>query len=89
MILRGNHKSSHSELNSDTLEKSIRKDIDHVWSLLLTIKYLQNIKNAGFVPLEVSEQFSINKKGERFIKICLTRDYSLPGPSVLSVNNQI
>ena len=37
MILRGNHKSSHSELNSDTLEKSIKKYIDYVWSLPLTI----------------------------------------------------
>ena len=37
MILRGNHKSSHSVLNSATLDKSISKDIDYVWSLPLTI----------------------------------------------------
>ena len=37
MILRGNHKSSHSVLNPAALEKSIIKYIDHVLALLLTI----------------------------------------------------
>ena len=43
MIPRGNYKSSHSYLNSASLEKSIRKEIDHGWELTLTIKSLQNI----------------------------------------------
>ena len=29
MILRGNHKPSHSELNSDVLDKAISKEINH------------------------------------------------------------
>ena len=37
IILRGNHKSSHSLLNSSTLDKAISKEIDHGWALPLTI----------------------------------------------------
>ena len=55
----------------------------------LTIGYLQSIKNAGVVPLGVEEQFSINEKGERYIKRRITHDCSLPAPSGLSVNNQV
>ena len=74
MIIRGNHKSPHLELNSDALYKSISKDIDHGWALPLTIKSLQNIRNAGVVPLWIVEKFSINEKGERYIKIRVTHD---------------
>ena len=37
MILRRNHKESHSELNSDVLDKAISKETDHGWALTLTI----------------------------------------------------
>ena len=74
MILRGNHKSSHSILNSAALDKSISKEIDHGWALPLTIESLQSIKNAGVVPLGVAEKFSINEKGERYIKRRVTHD---------------
>ena len=37
MILRGNHKSSLSVINSAALDKAISKDIDHGWTLPLTI----------------------------------------------------
>ena len=74
MILRGNHKSSHSVLNLDALEKSISKEIDHGWALPLTNESLQKIKNAGVVPLGVAEQFSIDEEGERYIKRHMTRD---------------
>ena len=59
MILRGNHKSSHSVLNTAALDKAISKDIDHVWALSLTIKYLQSIKNAGVMPLGVEFIYSL------------------------------
>ena len=55
MIPRGNHKSSHSVLNSAALEKSISKEIDHGWALPLTIESLQSNKNTGVVPLGVAE----------------------------------
>ena len=54
MILRGNHKSSHSVLNSADIDKAISKEIDHGWALPLTIESLQNTKNAGVVPLGVA-----------------------------------
>ena len=56
MILRGNHKSSHSEINSAALDKAISKDIDHGWALPPTVESLQNNKNSGVVPLGVAEK---------------------------------
>ena len=41
MLVRGNHKSPHSELNSSALDKAIIKDMDHRWAWTLTIEYLQ------------------------------------------------
>ena len=54
MILRGDHKSSHSEMNSAEIDKAISKYIDHGWALPLTIEYLKNIKNTGVVPMGVA-----------------------------------
>ena len=54
MIPRGNYKLYHSEMNSAALDKAIRKEINYGWALPLTIIYLQNIKNAGVVPLGVA-----------------------------------
>ena len=89
MILRGNHTSSQSVLNASALNKAISKEIDHGWALPLSIESLQSIKNAGVVPLGVSEQLSINEKGERYVKRRVTHDCSFPGPSGLSVNNRV
>ena len=80
MIFRGKHKSSQSVLNSAPLYRAIRKEIDHVWALPLTIESLQNIENTGVVPLGVAEQFLINKKGGSFIKRLLTHECSFSGP---------
>ena len=74
MILRRNHKSSQSLLNAAALDKAISKEIDHGWALYLKIGSLQSKKNAGVVPLGLAEKFSINKKGERYIKIHVTHD---------------
>ena len=63
MILRGNHKSSQSVINTADLNKATRKDIDHGWALPLTIESLQSIKNAGVVPLGVAEFFFNKREG--------------------------
>ena len=89
IILRGDHKPSHSEINSSELYKDISKEVYHGWSLPPTIGSLQNIKNAEFVPLGVAELFSINDNGERCIKICVTLNCLFPGPSGIYVNNQV
>ena len=89
MILRGYHKSYHSELNLAALYKAIRKEIDHRWALPLTLEPLQNIQNVGVVPLGDAEQFSINEKGERYIKRRVTHECSFSGPSGISVNNRV
>ena len=46
-------------------------------------------KNAGVAPLVVAEKFSINEKGEIYIKRRVSHDCSFPGPSGLSVNNRV
>ena len=89
MVFRRNHKLSLSEIKSAALEKATSKEIYHRWKLPLTIESLQNIKNAGVLPLRVAEQFSINEKGGRYIKKRMTRYFSFPGPSGLYVKNQV
>ena len=59
IILRGNHKSAKSVLNSEALEKAIDKEVEHGWAFPLTIDSIGNIKNAGVVLLGVAGQFSI------------------------------
>ena len=76
-------------MNSYSLDKSTSKEIDHVWASPLTIKYLQNIKNSGVLPLGVVEQFSIKEKEEHYIKRRVTRDCLLTGHSGLSVSNRV
>ena len=41
------------------------------------------------MPLGLAEQLSINVKGECYTKQLVTHDCSFPGPSGLSVNNQV
>ena len=89
MILRGNHKSSQSVLNAAALNKSKSKDFDHGWALPLTIESLQNIKNVGVVPLGLAEQFSINEKGEHYVKRRVTHDCSFLSRSGLFVINWV
>ena len=54
-----------------------------------TIDSLRHIENVGVIPLGVAEKFSIDKKGERYTKICVTYDCSFPAPSGISVNNRV
>ena len=81
MILRENHKSYQSVLNAAALNKYMSNGIDHGWELPHRIESLQSIKNEGVVHLRVAEQFSINEKGDRYIKRRVSRDCSFPGPS--------
>ena len=65
------------------------KDVEHGWALPLTIDSIRHIKNTGVIPFVVAEQFSINKKGERYTKICVTHNCFSLGPSGLSVKNRL
>ena len=60
MLIRGNHKSARSALNTADMEKSIDKEVEQGWALPLTIYSIRYIKNKGVVPLGVAEQLSIN-----------------------------
>ena len=89
MILRGNHKSAKENISSTALEKSMGTEVEHGWSLPLTIYSFCHIINAGAIPIGVSERFSVNEKGERYTKIHVIRGCSFPEPSCLSGNNRI
>ena len=74
MILHGNHKSAKKNLNVAALEKEIGKEVEHGWALPLTIALVRHINNAVVLTLGAAEKFSINEKGERYIKRCTTHD---------------
>ena len=50
MVLRGYHKSSHSEMNSSAVEISISNEVDRRWSLPLIIGSLKTSKYSGLAP---------------------------------------
>ena len=66
IILRGNHKSSKTNLNSKALGKSMGKKVDHGWYLPFGVYLVLHINNLGVVPLGVVEHFSINEKVGRY-----------------------
>ena len=65
------------------------KEVEHGWELPFTNEPIRHIKDSGVLQLGVAKQFSINKKGERYNKICVAYDCSFPGPSGLSINNWV
>ena len=87
MLIGRNHKSAKSDLNAASLEKAIDKEVEHIWALPITIYSIFHIKNMGVVLFGVSEQFSINKKIERYTKRRVTHRCSFPGPLGLFMNN--
>ena len=89
MLLRGDHNSAHPDLNAAALEKAIDKEVEHVWAFPLTIGSICRIKNAGVVQIGVAEQFSINKKVERYIKRRVNHDCYFLGLSGISMNNRV
>ena len=78
MVLRGNHKPYHSDMNSAALEKIISKEVNHGWALNLTVTLLQSFNNSGVVPLGVVEQLSI-KKGRLLYQMAHYPQLFIPG----------
>ena len=68
MIQRGKQTTFKANINAASLEEEMGKDMEHVWSLPLTIDFLFHINNVGNVPLGAVEHFSINEKGGRYTK---------------------
>ena len=89
MLLRRNHKSEKSALNAADILKSIDKEVEHGWALLLTIDSTRHIKNGGIAPLGVAKKLSINERGELYTTRRVTHNCSSPGTPGLSINNQL
>ena len=89
MIKRGNHKYSDSEMNSSALDKAISKEVNHIWSLPLTILSLKDINNARVFPMGGVGKLSINEMREHYIKQHFTHYCTFPCTLGPSVNNHV
>ena len=86
MVARGNHKSAQKPANLIALRKNIEKEIQHQYLIPTTVASIFKLKGATINPLGVSEQYSINTKGEKILKPRTCHDASFPAPSDYSVN---
>jgi hypothetical protein len=84
---RGNHKSAID--HKTILDKLIDEDITRGFALPLPIQLYKLLPLASIAPLGCQEQETINERGEKIPKHCMTHDQSFPGPSGLSVNLRV
>ena len=87
MLLRNNHKSANLMLNMTALDTEMENELRNGWVMPLTMDAVHPSSISGVIPLRVTKKFSINKKGEMYIKICVTHDCYFTVPSGLSMNN--
>ena len=50
------------------------REVEHGWALILSIDLVHHISNVGFVPLRVSEEFSVNENGDHYMNRRVTND---------------
>ena len=86
-IKRGNHKSCDKPHLAKSLNENIEKEIRRGYLIPLPVNYLKKLKNAGVIPMGMSEQFTINEKGQRVPKPRPCHDASFPMDSGFSVND--
>ena len=86
MVTRGNHKSAQKPANLLALRKNIEKEIRHQYLIPTTVNSISKLKGATVNPLGVSEQYSINSKGQKILKPRTCHDASFPAISGYSVN---
>ena len=86
-ITRGNHKSCEKPHLAKSLNENIEKEIRRGYLIPLPVKYLKKLKNASVIPMGMSEQFTINEKGQRVPKPRPCHDASFPMESGYSVND--
>ena len=88
-IERGNNKSAKSKESEEFIKKNYDKEVDRAWMLPVTKESITSIKGAGVIPIGVTQQFSIDEKGQRIEKRRLTHDCSHKMPSGHSLNSRI
>ena len=86
-IARGNHKSCIKPHLEKSLDEYIAKELRRGYLIPLPIKYLKHLKNAGVIPMGMSEQFTINEEGKRVPKPRPCHDASFPMESGYNVND--
>ena len=87
MIERGKHKSCEKPHLEISLDENIEKEVKKAFQISLPVNYLAKLKNEYVIPMCMSEQYSINEKGEKIMKPRPCHDASFPAPSGYSVNN--
>ena len=72
------------------LHKLVEKDVTHGFAFPININTASNIICGAWAPLNITEQWSINEKGERIEKKRLTHDQSFKGlKSNESINDRL
>ena len=87
-LKRGNHKGANNQ--PAVLHKLVEKDVTHGFALPIDINTASNIVGGAWAPLNITEQWSINEKGDRIEKKRLTHDQSFKGlKSNESINDRL
>lgn len=81
MVTRGNHKYAQKPANPIALRKNIEKKIKHQYLIPTTINSIFKLKGATINSLGVSEQHSINSKGDKILKPYTCHDALFPAIS--------
>jgi hypothetical protein len=87
MISWGSHEFTLK--NKHTVNKLIKEDIIHCFSLILPIKATHQLQGVAISPLGCQDQLTINDWGEFVTKHRLTHDQTFPGLSGTSTNLRV
>jgi hypothetical protein len=87
-IIRGNHKSANTYLN--TLKEILEKDVNQGWMIPIPLKYLNKIPDSELAPVGIDDkQFKILPDGSKLMKYRLTHDQSFVASVGESVNKRV
>jgi len=87
-IIRGNHKSANTYLN--TLKEILEKDVNQGWMIPIPLKYLNEIPDSELAPVGIDDkQFKILPDGSKLMKYRLTHDQSFVASVGESVNKRV
>jgi hypothetical protein len=87
-IIRGNHKSANTYLN--TLKEILEKDVNQGWMIPIPLKYLNEIPDSELAPVGIDDkQFKILPDRSKLMKYRLTHDQSFVASVGESVNKRV
>ena len=61
-------------IHNDFIEKNYTKEIEQGWMLPIPKETVQRNQGGGLIPIGIATQHTVNEKGQRIEKHCLTHD---------------